>query len=225
MINLPPREVSDVRANSPFLQVSEEYAIEIGYVSVFWAMADEMLASTAHALMDHIGTDVGVAVTAELSSVGRIALITALMASVRNREWFDRWIMISDAADDIRVRRNEITHGMWAKYGDEHKVLRVKARMRVSRTMAAVSVADVRKLKDETLDLIDALGDFMGLLIKNEAHKRLRGPHVTPPLTRGLAPSERSQAQTRNRIAKQARKQADRERSAAAHSSCGAGDA
>ena len=41
MAKLPPRRVADVRAIPGFPYVSDEYAMAIGYVAVFWSLAEE----------------------------------------------------------------------------------------------------------------------------------------------------------------------------------------
>jgi hypothetical protein len=168
--------------NYPY--VSGEHACAIGFVAVFWSMAEEMLAWIIHALVGWQVKEDGFAITAQLGALSRINTITTL-ASVQNQEWFDRWCIIAKAADKVRTRRNSAVHAVWIQTAIEHQTIRTKARSRVKIEAKQVPISELRELQDDMLNLIDALGDFMGLMISNGAHERVRQPPMLPPLTRG----------------------------------------
>jgi hypothetical protein len=145
MAKLPPRRVADVRAIPGFPYVSDEYAMAIGYVAVFWSLAEDSLAWIIHILIDQYQREAGIAITADLSAVRRIDTITTLMASVRNRAWFDEWCRIADVANDIRTRRNDAVHAVWMRRGADQHTLHAKARGKVRLELKPVSITDLKK--------------------------------------------------------------------------------
>jgi hypothetical protein len=210
-IILPTRRISDVRRLPGFPHLSEEHAAAVGYIAGYWSRVEDMMAWIIQDLIDQSFTEAGQAITAEPSPVARIDTITTLMASVRNREWYDEWCVIADAAHSIRGKRNDAIHAVWIKHGHEQKVIRTKARLRVTIEVKAIPISELETTKEDILDLTDALGDFMGSLIKSDAHKRLHERHTTLPLNRGPSPKALAQAQARQ--SKKDRQNADRERS------------
>jgi hypothetical protein len=115
------------------------------YVAVFWSLAEDSLAWIIHILIDQYQREAGIAITADLSAVRRIDTITTLMASVRNRAWFDEWCRIADVANDIRTRRNDAVHAVWMRRGADQHTLHAKARGKVRLELKPVSITDLKK--------------------------------------------------------------------------------
>jgi hypothetical protein len=162
-----------------FPPIKPEYAQAIGYVAAHWSLIEEQLGFIAYNLLS-LHTIPGMAVTAELTTLQRIQLITTLVSLSGNKDWIDRWDAIAIVLDGLRNRRNNAIHSTWRIVWAGHMSTRIKARGQVKVTYETLPTpVPLEELSSEILSLIDQIDALTLSLLQGSAGKIINQFH--PP--------------------------------------------
>jgi hypothetical protein len=185
-----------------FPPISADHAAAIGYVAAHWSLIEEMLGVMLYQAIS-LHTIPGYAVIAEISTLQRLNMISALLNLTGNKNWTDAWSDLSVAMDALRNRRNDAIHSTWQVAGPEHFRTRMKAKGKLSITRGIVTTAELNQLSEDLLDMFWELTQFWVKLLQagvgkiiNQYHPPgwpVHGPQTTPP-----TPSPGPRSQPRN---------------------------
>lgn len=142
-----------------FPPIRPEHAAAIGYVAAHWSLIEEHL---AFLISNTLGLHAipGWAVTAELSTIQRVNMISALIDLSGHPEWINEWAGIIATFENLRNRRNDAVHSTSQVVGPAHWTLRIKAKGRVSIKQGPVYTPALQRLSDEILELEERIAVF-----------------------------------------------------------------
>jgi hypothetical protein len=205
--------------------VGSKHAQALGHVAANWGRVDDRL---GFIIIMALGSSaaVGVAVTAELSSVQRINLLTVLINATNERVWIDRWAHILPTLQRLRTKRNDVLHAFWQVDGEQHFSLRESARTRINWVHGPVETEDIVQIADDIMSLFWELVDLLEELSAGGFADKLKLTKMTRPPPAGTrtpsapgqdqvhTPSQKALELEAARDAKRAKRQADRESTA-----------
>jgi hypothetical protein len=203
-----PKRTGPPRTKYPLMKA--RHAQALGYMVAHWSVMDSTLGFFITILTGLRG-DAAFVMNVELSSLQRAAVIRALLFETREQKWVDDWEDLMPRFEALRTLRNDAVHGLWHDDKGAYHAFRVSAKGRVSKRSVEISTARLNQLTEDTIALYGEI-DTMAFRIGKKAAARLRRFPTKPPLVPGQGRNSRAQAQAR--AAKQAQKQASRERAA-----------
>ncbi len=199
--------------NDPLLfpQIRPDFAAAIGYVTHNWTFIEDSLSYFIAEVLN-LRYRGSVIVTSELSSLARIEMIYALLYESRHQEWLDLWNEILPELTRVRSARNEIVHSSWLAVGDGHMQHYRKTRRRIITRMEKINTDQLLLLADEIMDVASRINRELFPIIGDISRELAQEYSSLQPLIPNQGRSARAQAQARE--TKQARRSADRKRSA-----------
>ena len=193
-----------------FPPIKPEHAAAIGYVAAHWSLIEEQLGFIIYNLLG-LHTIPGMTVTAELNTLPRIHLISALVGLTGKEDWIDRWGAIVTTLDGLRNRRNDAIHSTWQVVGSDHRSTRIKkAKRQMKITFEVLPTKALEGLSTEILALVGLIDELTLSLLQGGADKiinQFHPPGWTSP-THAQAQSQALPSRTRN--PKRARQQLSR---------------
>jgi hypothetical protein len=153
-------------------------ATAIGYTSIFWGWLDSELAELIEVLSPLESGDVSQSIVTHIDMREKIKILRALgFIRKPSVEWFsDLKTTLDIIDDDLRNRRNRVTHDIWTGTHDtilrrtrHAKVIRPQARQQVLSTVQEVSVkaTEVWKLSNEIvlarMQIFSLCGNYLAL--------------------------------------------------------------
>lgn len=199
-------------ASSP---MPPQLAQAVGYVVLHWTQIEQQVTYIVAELAGLATTEGRHAVTAELSSANRIAMVRALLSAARHRAWMDKWDALEERLIRSQAERNAVVHGTWviSQDGSYTALWRTRATRGIRHTVTEHSMQTLHDLSDTLLFLLRDINQFISEITLGGAETALRTAYRRTPLS--LVPSSRTQSQSHARAAKKARRDADRLRSGA----------
>ena len=192
-----------------FPQITADFAAALGYVARNWANVESIL---AYLICEMLGLNfrAAVIVTAEMSSMARIDLISALLFETRHQDWLDLWDGVKPELQRLRAIRNELVHATWDVVGDEHAQFYVRARNRTINKHAKFKSDDLVEVADQIAIVSDDLATRLYSILPQVAAELSANSPTLPPLVPGQGRAARAQVLAHD--AKLAQKALDRAR-------------
>ena len=187
--------------------ITPEFASAVGYVTMYWSALEMQIFLT---LAQITGTDSAVAsiFTAEASLLQKLDIITALIHYSRRGDWFDEWCALEQRINHLRVKRNDVAHGLWQADKDlKHTLTRIKSRRKLSVSTGLADISQIANLYEAIAECYNLFVDFSFRLTAGQFSEVIKSP-TGPSLSDVKSPKYFAQDQARAQ--KQARKLADR---------------
>lgn len=155
MSDLKSQRVPRARWREVVPPLPKDHAAALGQVAANWSAIDAYCALIIAFWLDieHVRE----AVTAELSLMQKIGIITALAYETRDQRLVDHWQDMLTNLDRLRVTRNDAVHGEWRDVGGEHYLATITAKRRVSFKFRPFSTQELLALESEMLGMLDQL--------------------------------------------------------------------
>lgn len=183
--------------------------MELGHVTARWGLIESWLGFTIAILLGHQDR-VGKAITAELSTMQRVAMIGALVDCTNNPKWTAEWDELARLFNKLKDWRNEVVHGVWRIDEARPRVVRSKARGKQIDLNRVWTESDLKMLSSMESMLVTAIIDFVTKMSMEGVPDILRKPPSAPAQRQKKPPSREAQLQAQARARKKAQKDADR---------------
>lgn len=152
-----------------FPPVSEEHAAAIGYVAIQWSAVEMAVKHLIGSLL-RLPPPAHQAVTAELPLMLAADMITVLLSLTGNAVWIKGWNRLRIEFERLRPLRNDAIHSEWQASGDEHYMLRFKAKgARLTVKFQAIPTKDLDQLADDCLSLAENMAQFYRTVLTQRA--------------------------------------------------------
>ncbi len=184
-----------------------DIAEALGQVTAGWAVIEGLLSGSIMILLKRTDST-GQAITAEMSTLSKMALISSLIGCTNNTAWINEWAAIQKTFDVARNTRNTVVHGFWAIKVNEVGVIRHRSKGKLSVTYEPIDITLLLTLRI----LLDEMYERMLFVLSFMEHGGIREVLSNPPArTDTQPPSPAAQAQAQVRETKKARREADRQ--------------
>jgi hypothetical protein len=165
-----------------FPPIKPDHAQAIGYVAAHWSLVEESLTVVIGFLL-RLPQTVREALTAEINTLNRTLIISALLEVGADQELLDEWHLLRREFDDLRVRRNDVVHAAWRVVEPGHYSKRIKARSKFKVEFKPVATEELAKLSKEIVEFADKMVSLISGIIFSNVPERLADHLVAVPGT------------------------------------------